>query len=132
MRGLIIDPKAKTISPVDTDGSLDDMYRLMNCDDINSVRVTRDDMLWVDGEGFLKPDLPVFRLAGYGHPLAGKGLVLGIDAAGESCSVSPVAEGLLRAKVQWSVQVSAGKLGPSSEGPGYFKIGDPILKDAQS
>lgn len=134
MRGLLIDPDTRTISHIETADSLNDMYRLLTragepkVGDINAVRLSQIDILWVDGEGFLKPDVPVFRINGYYGSLAGRSLVLGIDEGGNNQSVSVAVEELLRRDVQWTEEASTSRLGSSVERPGYFKIGDPILK----
>lgn len=80
MRAVLIDPTTKTITEMDHSDSLEGMYAVLDCEDINSVRVGQFIYLWVDGEGYLKePTPPLFEWEGYGQPLAGKGLILGFD-----------------------------------------------------
>lgn len=136
MRGFLIDTDRRQFWAVEISGDLKSMYAVLSrpghppVDDINSVRISRENILWVDGEGFLKENIPVFNIIGYGNPLAGRGLVLGVDDAGESCDASPELEAILPMIVEWTDKLSSGRLEPTVETPGRIKIGAPILKAA--
>jgi hypothetical protein len=88
IRAILINPKRKTVEAVELpNGSNATIYDQLGCTDFNMVRVTEADVVFVDGEGLLKKKPGPFFLIGlYDQPLAGKGLVLGIDPAGETVS----------------------------------------------
>ena len=85
MHAILIDPVDKSIRAVETDGTLDDIYRLTGCANIEGVVLSDRELVYVDEEGLLvdRPG-PFFVLAGHPHPIAGRGLILGYDASGES------------------------------------------------
>lgn len=85
MKAYLIDPNNLSITEVDYDGSLEQIYKL--CDYSCFTVATFNDMgdgVYVDDEGLLKPTSGFFMIDGYNQPLAGKGLVLGVDDQGES------------------------------------------------
>lgn len=96
MKGVIICPWTRTVSLAnsETGWGLQDMLRVLAgpnrsvASGIDSVRLASGDHLWVDDEGLLIPDMPVFLLTGYENPLPGIGLVLGLDAAGDNTAPS--------------------------------------------
>lgn len=142
MRAILINTFAKTIEVVEHDGSLTKMYRSLDgpppfrkVDDINQVNLGRGNYLWVDGEGFLIEGLPCFHVGAgtspdnisyYPRPLAGNGLILGCDETGENvdCNLN-----LTEIAVTFLDKWTTGLLGPPSEGPGYIKMGEPVLRD---
>ncbi len=147
MRGILIDPKARTVTEVEVEKGLDALYSavsfegLPKVDDIEAVTLYRPehgDILtaWIDGEGMLKPDIPVFRIpvmVGQA-PIAGKALLLNTDRTGESVSTDANRDGVA-SLIEWSDEVSSGELGPYSEERGQdgsfiFHMGKPILKKA--
>lgn len=145
MKTIRIDPWEEAIYEFElVDDGLDALYSSLTrpdfphkCSDINSVMLSsnRDLVLWVDGEGLLFPDLPVFHLADYPSPLAGIGLVTGIDDEGNTVGFdyaypvyTPIIEKIRRA-VRWTNKLTTGKLGPTVSSPGLIKIGDAILKE---
>jgi hypothetical protein len=138
MRAVVIDPWDKRVYATDRPAfNLEEMYHVLSgpepfrpCCDINSVRLGRDQMLWVDGEGLLIPDVPIWRLRGYGGSLAGIGLILGITEAGNNkASLLDVEH--VAAMIQWTNLQTTGDLGPIESGPGYVKLGAPILKETE-
>lgn len=97
MRAILIDPYAKEIREVEHNGDFREIYTLLTEPDIHevgtfsTVRLNRRDAVFIDDNGLYvaesRPeDVRFFQLAGYEQPLAGKGLVLGSDAEGESIS----------------------------------------------
>lgn len=96
MKAFLINPLEKTITEVDhnrvsdTEKSLKDIYRLLDCDLIDVVRLnTVGDGIYVDDEGLLKsPSRDSFwampELYGEETAWTGKGLVLGSDEKGDS------------------------------------------------
>lgn len=92
--GYLIDPVACTVTQVPVsveDGSgLADIYKHTQCDCIDLARIgPAGDAVFVDDEGLLKEPECFFGVADYPNPLAGRGLVLGCDAEGET--ISPAA-----------------------------------------
>ena len=100
MRALLIDPGTESIHEIDTAGELEDMYKLIGCSDINMVRISADDLVWVDGEGLFKEDQEFFAVTSYYQPLAGRGLVLGIGNEGEN-TAAKISLAELSAMVTW-------------------------------
>lgn len=90
MKAYLIDPTNQTVTQVEHDGSLQDLYAHTRCQCIDAVRINEQgDCVFVDDEGLLNG-------AGYTHgpfmltrgerrmPLMGYGLVLGSTIEGES------------------------------------------------
>jgi hypothetical protein len=90
MRGILIDPVAKTVTEVKHDGSLRDTYRLTDCTCICSVNTGHGrDVLFLDDEGLYREDQVYFHAKFYPHqPLAGKALWVGISEAGDTKSTT--------------------------------------------
>lgn len=97
MRAYLINTKERSISEVDIEqGNIDKMQELIGCDlftvasNFNFAENSDlADSLYVDDEGLLKADTPVFYFnpPPSGQYLAGNGLVLGVDfSTGESVS----------------------------------------------
>lgn len=133
MRGILIDPYERAVREVETKGALDDMYGLLGVQCVCHVSLTRGEFLWLDDNGFLKENIPVFYLGPKSkQPLAGRGLILGASDDGNNCSTKiPLA--LVSMAVRWSDEVSSGELGPTTEGASaeygfVIRTGDPILK----
>lgn len=90
MRAILIDPETREVSEVEIDPtSLDDYYRLIGCDCFTAVTI--DDQgttVYVDDEGLFKGPSVFFLIKGYPQPLAGRGLVVGTDAEGNTIEPS--------------------------------------------
>lgn len=110
---ILIDPVERTIVPAMLDGTGYQAIRaLVQCDLVDVVRLgqlgpnARVD-LWVDDEGLFSGN-PGFVLDGL-QPLAGRGVILLSDAAGESYGIQEALDpdaaahliGRLRAMVTW-------------------------------
>jgi hypothetical protein len=81
MKGFLINPFDRTITEVEYNGTLEHMYELVGCTDIEAVKITSTgDTVWVDGEGLLNDPTHFFYIGDYPQELAGKGLVLGSEA----------------------------------------------------
>ena len=94
VNGYLIDPEARTVTNVKVDvkdgSGIEDIYRHLGVDCFDLARINRHgDAVFVDDEGLLKDPEYFFAIEGYPEKLAGRGLVLGCDARGET--VSPVA-----------------------------------------
>lgn len=84
MRAILIDPEAKTITEVDYDGNYKSIYKLIGCQTFTVVGINDNESIFVDDEGLLNNPEFFFMWRGYHQPLAGKGLILGVDDEGES------------------------------------------------
>lgn len=82
----LIDPERRTIKPVDMPGGPDNLqhiYKLLGCNLITSAAITEHDAIYCDDEGLIKgPVAAFFGVQGNPQPLAGRGLVVGLDADG--------------------------------------------------
>lgn len=134
MRAILIDPDTRTVTEIETKGDLHALYEALTrpgsakVDDINRVGLGRVADLWVDGEGWLKPDVPVFRLRIDNQPLAGRGVVLLHDAAGNSTAVPTGMIHVIHQLVEWTDEFSTGELEPATSHGPTVRIGDPIIK----
>ena len=87
MNAYLIDPFAKTITPVEYNGNYKHIYALIDADTFDCARFNQHgDGVFVDDEGLISgKEQAFFVIQGYPTPLAGKGLVLGCDMeTGES------------------------------------------------
>jgi hypothetical protein len=104
MRAYLIDPKTETVEQVDYDGNYRSIYKLLGIGNnpFTVVRLGPDrDVVFVDDEGLLNDPRYFFFVSGYHHPLAGRGLVLGTDADGDSISPAMTLDEL-RARVTFT------------------------------
>lgn len=85
MRAIKIDVIKKDIYEVDIQDTVQAMYKELDAQDYNSVRISKTEMLWVDGEGLLrKPPLGAFMFYPYPNALPGHGLIIGLRGP-ENC-----------------------------------------------
>lgn len=85
IRGILIDPVAKKLSYIDiaineSGSCLKSLYKAINCDLVELVRLSDSLDLWVDEEGLLKIDenTKYFHADGMSNPIAGRGVILGV------------------------------------------------------
>lgn len=89
MKAYLIDPVQKAVTEVEHDesNSLASIYKHTRCDCIDLVHIDRHDAIYVDDNGLLN-GIPfgMFVLTGTHRaaPLAGYGLVLGVNNMGET------------------------------------------------
>jgi hypothetical protein len=93
MRAILIDPKAKTITEVEYTGDYKNINEHIEAELFTVVGIDHyenedRESLFVDDEGLYKEDQYFFLWNGYDQPLAGKGLILGYNAEGESIATS--------------------------------------------
>jgi len=90
MKAFLIDPEQHSITEFEYDGSMQAIYETIDATLFDSI-ILNDarDVAYVDDEGLYNSHF-YWRYKDYPHPIAGKGMVLGTDAAGES--ISPVTE----------------------------------------
>ena len=97
MRALLINPKQRTITEIDYDGTPQAMCKLIGCDIFKVVSTLNGwlqegfDTVWISGDELDDDKYPNrwFQI-GVGtdkatNPIAGKALVVGTDEAGENC-----------------------------------------------
>lgn len=94
MRAILIDPFTRSISEVDTDASLDDIYSLLDIDTLTVVKYDPDNALFLDDEGLLKDKetQEYFWLNGCVQPFAGRGLLIGDNYGDNRATDLDVAE----------------------------------------
>lgn len=82
---ILIDPFTRTVTQVEWNGHYKQIAELIDCQLYDVARINRNgDGIFVDDEGLLKGEQNFFVFDGYPNPLAGKGLLLGTDAEGNS------------------------------------------------
>lgn len=103
MIGYLIDPFERKVSLVDSPTwDFEAIRDQIGCDYIDAVRIWEGDRIWVDDEGLLNLDLDRFCVTGYPFPIAGKGLVTGVDGAG--VATDPIInKEVLEKKIGWGV-----------------------------
>ena len=102
---ILIDPIARIVTEVMWNGHYKNIAELTDCDTYDCARINAEgDGIFVDDEGLFKEQQYFFWHEDYGQPLAGKGLVLGCDAGGESVTPHTTLEEV-RKKVRFVVPV---------------------------
>lgn len=95
MKAILINASNRTVTEVEYDGNFRNLQKLIGCDcftlaPLNSENAADDVSLFVDDEGLLKAPEEFFHIAGVTlYPLAGNGVILGVDYEGNSVD-SPV------------------------------------------
>ena len=85
MRGILIDPTARSVTEVDYSGDYKQIYKLCNFDLFECAQIDEEHTLFIDEEGLLKNNSDFFRIVGDPpRSFAGKGQVLGLNYEGES------------------------------------------------
>jgi hypothetical protein len=88
MRAIVINSKERTIKSDYTVETYRDIYRLGGFSLFTGIQLTPTETLFIDDEGLLHGETNYFILNGpefvYAQPLAGNGVILGVDAEGES------------------------------------------------
>lgn len=81
IRGILINPTERTVTPVDFVDTLAEIYRLCDCRCIEAVQVGEAETMYVDEEGLLvEQPKPFFSFAGREkYPICGNGLITGFD-----------------------------------------------------
>lgn len=95
-KAVLICPYERIVREVElseSEDNLDEMYALLShpehpIDCFTSVHIDDRNWIAVDDEGLLKNPTHFFLFQGYPQPLAGRGLVLGLNSAGETVSTT--------------------------------------------
>lgn len=100
MRTILIDPETRTIQVHEFTGNYQKIQQTIGCSCFTTLNLggETNDSIFVDDEGLLKGSGFVFTLNG--HPLVGKGLIMGCDDEGESIGTT-VDMSEVRAAIQW-------------------------------
>jgi hypothetical protein len=115
MKAFLIDPFKREITEVETDGSLESMYALLQVQMVESVYMDNEDCIYVDEEGLLGNLLEQgwFAIPDFKEdPLAGRGLVLGTDAEGYNKDAVVTLEEIRRRVVWCRLDVLARRVVP--------------------
>ena len=102
MKCILIDPAARAVSEVARPGKdFREIYGLIDADTFTVVAVSETEALYLDDNGLLT-DEPVymFKWRGYDSPLAGKGLIVGVDAEGEDVDTKMTVDEV-SAQIEW-------------------------------
>jgi hypothetical protein len=101
MKAFLIDPAARTITPVDVDDGLVGVRKLIGFPTVDSDEIDDNgDRLFFDEECFIRaaPGSPRFRLDKLA-PVAGKGLVVGSSAQGRELADAVIGLDALQRRV---------------------------------
>ena len=139
MRAILIDPYTRTVTEIDHDGTLDGLYKTLQCDTVDAVQVGPRDTLWLDDEGFLQAGRPVYRLGDSPTPLAGRGLILGVGKDGNERATTIPLTAVART-VKWTDLESTGDfhqggIAEGGDGETYDFIvrgGSPMLRKREN
>ena len=104
MKGFLIDPAARTVTPVQVEGGLDGVRRLIGFPTVDSDEIDDNgDRLFFDEECFIRsaPGTPRFRIDNLA-PVAGKGVVVGSSAQGKELGDAVIELAALRRRVTFS------------------------------
>ncbi len=84
MRAILINPATEIVSALEFEGDYKDVQRILDCRCFTTVRIDgpNQESIFIDDEGLLQEVGYVFEFNG--HPLVGKGLILGCDDEGET------------------------------------------------
>ena len=110
MRAILIDPVKKTVTKVNYSGPFTQINEFIHASCFTMAgKVGKDDM-FVDDEGLFDPKFGWFKWKGYPTPLAGYGLLMGTDRAGETvAAISAIKDlgvefgiiGKINGKISW-------------------------------
>jgi hypothetical protein len=109
MKTLLIDPHTRTITEHEYDGSLEAMYKLLNCglvqpvyrNDRGESMFPGQDCLFVDEEGLLCDLSTQAFFIINGKPIAGRAITVGCDDEGETIEARITADDLEALDIQW-------------------------------
>lgn len=101
IHAILIDPYFKKIEEIEYSGDWKDIKKLLQCDIFTTVYMPdTTDNIFVDDEGLYVENQKYWQFAEYPQALAGMGLVLGCDDAGNSVSCESTLE-QVKAMIEW-------------------------------
>jgi len=85
-----IDVVNEVIHEVEINDNIQDIYKQLDCDLFEVVRLDNTNDLYVDEEGLLKvnDNTKFFQIDGYPQPLVGNGLIMGHKSNGDTISTT--------------------------------------------
>tara|TARA_R100000234_G_C4909966_1_gene139412 strand:- start:256 stop:585 length:330 start_codon:yes stop_codon:yes gene_type:complete len=88
MKAILIDVHTQSVTEVEHDNTLENIYDLLDCRTFDVVRIDETDSIYIDDEGLFVNDQLFFEYGGDAQSvrLAGNGLILGVDDEGNSIS----------------------------------------------
>lgn len=88
-KAVLFNAQERLVKEVDYDGELDTLRVYLDCDLVDTIRLDRDHVVFVDDEGLLKDQEIGWIIEYKGREIrfVGSGLLVG-DACGMNCSVS--------------------------------------------
>ena len=97
LEGFLIDPLSQRIIKVPVKPGIDDIYRLIQADTFDVAYFNDNlDCVFIDDNGLLhEGPKQFFYINGLHQPMAGRGLVLGTNGAGESVNPTVTREWLV-------------------------------------
>jgi hypothetical protein len=104
MKAFLIDPVARTVSPVDLSGGLDGVRTLIGFATVDSDEIDDNgDRLFFDEECFIRSahGSPRFRVDNLA-PVAGKGVVVGSSAQGRELAAAVIGLEALQRRVTFA------------------------------
>lgn len=86
MKAILINVKDRTVTEVNHSGDYKEIYKLLEIETPFAVAYERanGDGVYIDDEGLLHPAFGAFVMSEFSQPLAGHGLILGVDEVGET------------------------------------------------
>jgi len=111
LKGVLIDPVNRTVTEVEVNKGyhlLEDLYKIIGTDIVETVRMPGRNTLWVDEEGLFKKGNPMFKFHNVGQgAFVGKAVVLGNQGSG--CSDAKFSVGEVEKLVEWTDKVATGE-----------------------
>lgn len=94
MKAILIDPYDRSIIGILTDGSLEEIYEIIGCRYVEAAYPfgAREPLFVGDESALRDPPLPQFLVPGWGYPLFGRGVIVGVDAEGDPASTKLTTE----------------------------------------
>jgi len=85
MKAILINATNRTVTEVEINDDLQSIYKVMGVDMIQTATyLPKNDIIYVDEEGMLKPMMNFFIYEGAHQPFAGNGLVVGTSRGGKT------------------------------------------------
>lgn len=113
IRAILIDAEREEVKEVTWDGDFRSLSKLIGCEWIEVVGLSRETSLIIDEEGKLK-EHNGFSFRGGNYEFAGNGLILGRDSSGESIATR-VSVDYVKQLVVWGQKEQAPKTYHSEE-----------------
>lgn len=86
MKGILIDPFAKTVEWVSVEPGIDAIYALIQAQPFDIVRLPHNHSLFIDDEGLYRENQAYWQLPSFARPMAGRSLILGDTDDGDNKS----------------------------------------------